>query len=300
MYNKLSPIYVIFAAVLWGVDGIVLTPQLYTLPVALVVFINSLFVTVLFVPIAIKNRFIIKNLTIRDLIPFILVAVFGGALGTMTITKALFYVNYVNLSIVMLIQKLQPLFAILLAAIILKERLPGRFFIWAGIALVGTYLMTFGLKTPVLETGDKTLLAALFAFIAAISFGSSTVFSKKALKNTGFEVGTYLRFALTTLLLLPIIFINGSFIETSNITNHQLMIFALIAITTGAPAIFLYYYGLKKISASVSTICELAFPLTAVILEYFLRDNILNAVQFAGVILLISSIYKVTKLNLKT
>ena len=34
-------------------------------------------------------------------------------------------------------------------------------------------------------------------------------------------------------------------------------------------AIFFYYYGIKQISASVSTICELAFPLTAVHLSIF-------------------------------
>ena len=59
-------------------------------------------------------------------------------------------------------------------------------------------------------------------------------------------------------------------------------------------AIFLYYYGLKKISASVAAICELAFPLTAVLLEYFIRGNILGPIQWVGVAILLFSILKVS------
>lgn len=53
---------------------------------------------------------------------FFLVALFGGSLGTLSIVKALFLVNFHHLTVVTLLQKLQPVFAIILARIILKER----------------------------------------------------------------------------------------------------------------------------------------------------------------------------------
>ncbi len=127
--NKLAPIFIIFAAMLWGVDGIILRPKLYTLPVGLVVFIESSIVAIYLSPILFRNISVIKSLEIKDWIAFVGVGLFGGAIGIMCITKALFYVNFVNLSVVILIQKLQPLFALSLAAIILKERLPGKFFL---------------------------------------------------------------------------------------------------------------------------------------------------------------------------
>jgi len=214
----------------------------------------------------------------------------------MAITKALFYVNYVNLSIVILIQKLQPVFALILAGILLKEKLSKKFFIWAGFAIIGAYFMTFGLNLPELKAGDKTVLAAIFALIAAISFSSSTVLSKRALKNVGFELGTYLRFTFSTIVMLIIVLTSGTITEISEISSHQLFIFLLIAFTTGGTAIFLYYYGLKRITASVAAVCELAFPLTAVIFEYFLRGNIMGPVQWIGAFLLLFSIVRVTKL----
>ncbi len=292
--NRLAPFAIILAAILWGVDGIVLRPSLYTLPVALVVFIESTIVTVYLSPLFIKKFSSLKRIKLNDWLAFLGVALFGGALGIMGITKALFYVNYVNLSIVILIQKLQPVFALSLAALILKERLPGKFFIWATLAIIGAYIMTFGTKLPVIDSNDKTLLAASYALLAAFSFGFSTVLSKRALKNVSFEFGTYLRYLISSVIML--VFVTGfsQFSAISQITSTQFLIFLLIAFTTGGPAIFLYYYGLKNVSASSSTILELAFPLTAIILEYFIHGKMLDLVQWIGVVILIFSITKVS------
>lgn len=292
--NRFAPLFVIVAASLWGVDGIVLRPALYSLPVTLVVFIESSIVAILLSPYFIKQFSYLKQLKQKDWIAFFLVALFGGAIGTMAITKALFYVNFVNLSVVILLQKLQPVFAITLAAIFLKEKLTKKFFLWASLAVIGAYFMTFGTKLPDLSTGDKTAVAALFALIAAFSFSSSTVLSKRALRNVSFEMGTYLRFLFSSIIMLLLVISLGDINSISEITGGQVIIFLIIAFTTGGAAIFLYYYGLKRISASVATICELAFPLTAVILEYFLRGNILDPVQWIGATILLLSIVKVS------
>jgi drug/metabolite transporter (DMT)-like permease len=296
---RFAPLFVIVAAVLWAVDGIVLRPELFSLPVTLVVFTESVIVAILLTPILIKNLSVIKSLHTKDWLAFFGVALLGGAVGTMAITKALFYVNYVNLSIVILIQKLQPVFALILAWVFLKEKLSKEFFIWAIVAIVGAYFMTFGLRLPVIQPGDKTVLAALYALLAAASFGSSTVLSKRALRNVSFELGTYLRFAISALIMLVIIVSSGSIQNIPDISSRQVMIFLLIAFTTGGTAIFLYYYGLKQITASVATICELAFPLAAVALEYFLRGNILRPVQWVGTVVLFVGILQVTKIPSK-
>ncbi|WP_337867044.1 EamA family transporter [Ignavibacterium sp.] len=288
------------AATLWAVDGIVLRPYLYNLPVPLVVFIETTIVALILTPFFYKNFSSLRNIHYKDWIAFAGVAFFGGALGTMAITRALFFVNYVNLSIVIFIQKLQPVFAISLAAIILKEKLTKEFIVWASLAIIGAYIITFGFNLPLMNTGDKTAIAALFALIAAFSFGFSTVLSKRALRNIGFQLGTYLRFSITAIIMLVMVLITNDFNSFSKISTNQFVVFLIIAFSTGGPAIFLYYYGLKKISASVATICELAFPLSAVILEYFVYDKILSPVQWIGAIILLFSIIKVSGINISS
>ena len=290
----LAPLLVVIAASLWAVDGIVLRPSLYSLPVPLVVFVESAIVAILLSPFFIKRFSSLKQLKKKDWLAFFGVALLGGAIGTMAITKALFYVNFVNLSVVILLQKLQPVFAISLATIFLKEKLPKEFFLWAGLAIVGAYFMTFGTTLPNFSTGDKTTIAALFALLAAFSFSSSTVLSKRALRNVDYEMGTYLRFLFAMIIMLIIAASTGDILSLTEITTKQIIIFLIIAFTTGGAAIFLYYYGLKKISASVASICELAFPLTAVVLEYFVHGNILSPVQWIGAAILLISILKVS------
>ena len=298
--KRIAPLFVILGASLWGVDGIVLRPLLVSLPVPLVVFVESALVALLLTPIFFRKFRSLKNLQTGDWLAFLGVAILGGALGTMAITRALFYVNFVNLSIVILIQKLQPAFAIVLAHMFLKEKPSREFYIWAGVAVIGAYFLTFGANPPDIYTGDKTTLAAFFAIIAALSFAASTVLSKRALKNIDFRMGTYLRFGMTAIIMLMIAGSMGDLSAAGDITTSQGLIFLIIAFTSGGTAIFLYYYGLKEISASVATICELAFPLTAVLLEYILRGNFLGWFQLTGAAILILSITRVSILNAKT
>ena len=291
---RTAPLFVIIGASMWGVDGIVLRPALYGLPVPLVVFIESTIVALILSPYFIRKINAFKNLDYKDWLTFFFVALLGGAIGTMAITKALFFVNFVNLSVVILLQKLQPVFAVTLAALFLKERLSKKFFLWSGIAIAGAYVMTFSTGFPNFSTGDKTTLAALFSLLAAFSFGSSTVLSKRALRNVSFETGTYLRFLFSAFIMFVIVLSMGEIERFSDVSTTQVIVFIVIAFTTGGAAIFLYYYGLKRISASVAAICELAFPLTAVVLEYLIRGNILDPVQWVGALVLLFSIFKVS------
>jgi len=151
-FKKFAPLFVILGASLWGVDGIVLRPSLFALPVPLVVFVESAIVALLITPLFVRQFSSLKTLSRNDWLAFIGVAIFGGAIGTMAITKALFYVNFVNLSIVVLIQKLQPVFAIIFALLLLREKPPRSFYYWASLAISGAYFMTFGFNLPDFNT----------------------------------------------------------------------------------------------------------------------------------------------------
>ncbi|RLD71327.1 MAG: EamA/RhaT family transporter, partial [Bacteroidetes bacterium] len=111
------------SAIMWGFDGVVLTPRLSNLNVGWVVFILHA------IPFLLMNIFMFKqykNLNTfvkQDYLLFFLIALFGGAIGTIAIVKALFLVDFHQLSVVVLLQKLQPIFAIILAAILLKEKI---------------------------------------------------------------------------------------------------------------------------------------------------------------------------------
>jgi len=284
---------VVISAILWGVDGVVLTPRLFNLPVPFVVLLLHLLPFLLMSVFFYKEFKNLKSFTKTDYIGFGLIGLFGGALGTLAIVKALFLVNFQALTIVVLLQKLQPVFAIILARIILKEKLGKNFLPWAIGALVAGYFMTFGFKLPNF-TGENYLHASFYAVLAAFSFGSATVFGKFVLNKWSFRTALFYRYGFTTFIMSIIVIVTGV-ADFSAVTPTNWLIFIIITFTTGAFAIALYYYGLKYITAQVATMCELAFPISSAILDYLINKTILSPVQWIAAAVMLFTIYKVTK-----
>ncbi|MBQ3437591.1 MAG: DMT family transporter [Fusobacterium sp.] len=293
-----AALLVCLAASMWGFDGVVLTPRLFHLNVPFVVFILH------FIPFVGMSFTFGKNeigninkISKSDMFYFFCIALFGGSLGTLSIVKALFLVNFKHLTVVTLLQKLQPIFAIILARIILGERLKKDYLIWGFIALIGGYFLTFEFNLPEVSVGENLPKAAMYSILAAFSFGSATVFGKRILKNSSFRTALYLRYMLTSVIMLFITFFSGGFIALKTITANEWLIIFIIAATTGSGAIMLYYIGLRNITAKVATICELCFPLSSVIFDYIFNGHILSPIQIISAIVMIISILKITKLK---
>ena len=143
MYKYAPHLAVIFAALLWSVDAL-LRQSLYALPALLIVTIEHGVGTLIFIPFLKKYWNDIKGLLQSGWISILWISLFGGMGGTYFYTRALSYVGYIDLSIVVLLQKLQPVFAMSLAAIILKEKLSKKYILLAFLAIIGGYLVTFG------------------------------------------------------------------------------------------------------------------------------------------------------------
>jgi len=295
MNKILPPFAVIFAAILWSLDGL-LRQELYSIPSFLVITLEHAFGALLFFPLLIKAWPDIKFLGQRQWVSVFWISIVGGILGTFFYTKALSYINYIDLTVVVLLQKLQPIFAIALAAIILKEKLSQRFIGLAISALVGGYFVTFGISS-IYDWNDKTIIAALLALLAAFAWGSSTVLGKHVLKHLPFSIVTALRLSLTAIMAAIILFTTQGQIPEVSLSAAQWRNLIIIVFSTGAVALFIYYYGLNHLPASHATIYELAWPLSAVILDWAVRGQTLSPAQILGAILLFGSMTLLSREN---
>ncbi len=294
--RKLLPgaLAICLAASLWGLDGVVLTPRLYTLPVPFVVLLLHLVPFALMQPFLYGCYRVLLKLPRRDWITLGMVALSGGIVGTFSIVKALFLVEFNQLSVVVLLQKLQPVFAISLAALLLKEPISGRFAAWATTAIGGAYLLTFGASLPNFATGSGSVASAGWATLAAAAFGSATVFGKRLLSSLDFRQATFARYGCTVVLATAYLILSRQGFPFSSVTSIQWWIILIIGLTTGSGAIFLYYFGLSRVPATVSAICELCLPLSAILLDYLINGSVLGAWQWIGAVILILSILKVS------
>lgn len=289
-----------FAAVLWGFDGVVLTPRLMNLKTPFVVFILHA-LPFLFMNLMLWREYKrAKQFTNRDYLMFLAVALFGGALGTMSIVKALFLVNFNHLSVIVLLQKLQPIFAILLAGIFLKEKMNKASTLWVVIAIVSSYFLSFGFQLPHWQKNPDWTVAVLLSLLAAFSFGSSTVFSRDLLTRYPFKTVTFFRYGFTTLIMYFWIEILHLFPQISLVTPANWITFIIIFLTTGSTAIFIYYWGLEKVKAKISTICELFFPLSGILFDYLFNGSHLSLVQWGSVMVMYFAILKINRIESKS
>ena len=300
----LGSIFIIIAAMMWGIDGILLTPSYFTkfkfFDVNFIVFIAHAIPTIILSIFFSKQYKYLKTFTKSDYLFFILIALFGGTIGTLSIVKALELSNYTPYSIVILIQKTQPIFAILLAIFLLKEKPSKNFYVVAVIALIAIYFLTFEFKSPVLLK-QNNLLAVLYSLLAAFSFGSSTVFGKKVVYKFSFLTSTFYRFFFTT--IITMLFVIFSETTRNTITqytqNKNLIGLSLFIAIFGLLAILIYYNGLKYVKATIATFCELAFPITSVVTEAIIYKRFLSPIQLVAAIVLVAVILYLNLGNVK-
>ncbi len=302
MYNvymkkimKNGPLLIIIAASLWALDGVV-RRSLYVLPPIIIVFFEHLVGTIILAPFVIKD-FKTEKLTGKEWGAVGIIALFSSLLGTLWFTTALLMTNYISFSVVFLLQKLQPLFAVATARVVLKEKIKKTYILWAVVALTSAYFITFPKGVVNFNTGDKTILAALYALGAAIAWGSTTALSRYTLLKHNDKYITGLRFFITSILAFIAVFIFKQQSQLFVITPVQLGQFVFIALSTGMFALLLYYKGLKTTPVQVSTILELVFPFLAVFIDVVLYKTVISPVQIMGALVLLFAMYKITRLQ---
>ncbi|CAN5208740.1 hypothetical protein BH09PAT1_BH09PAT1_5950 [soil metagenome] len=290
-----GPLFVVIAALLWSFDGL-LRISLYTLPPAVIVFYEHFIGFIILLLFSFKWFNDLKKMTRREWIAISIVALFSGALGTILYTAALQNIHYTQYSVVVLLQQqLQPIWAIAAAAILLHEKITKRFVLYALLALVAAYFITFKDLQVNFTTGGGTIVAALLALGAGLMWGTSTAISKVVLNKVSFVTATALRFMLAPIFALFFVFSGNQVGALASLTFPQIETLLLITFSTGMVALLFYYYGLKRTPARVTTLCELVWPASAIFIDFFLYHKTLSITQIIGIVVLLFAIYKITK-----
>jgi drug/metabolite transporter (DMT)-like permease len=298
-YTLLGSLAIMLAALFWSIDGLFIRPQFYVLPADLVVFWEHLLGLVVLVPFIFISWPKIKSLSLKSWGSIVWVSVFGGAIGTIMITQAFFDAvgGQTTFATVVLMQKLQPIFALLLASLVLREKLPKKFYFWTVVAIVASFFMAFAKTGLNIFQIDWFHNAAVLAFLAAFAFGSSTVFGKRIANHLDYKAVAALRFALTAIIMLGLTLADGNFFKVNLISHTQWGLLVLIVCTSGAASMFIYYFGLRRVSASASTILELFWPFSALVMDYVFNHNYLSWGQALAAAVLLFAFYKVSALD---
>ncbi|MFB9329042.1 DMT family transporter [Paenibacillus aurantiacus] len=285
---------VVIGAALWGVDPLFRILLLDHLTSTQIVLLEHVILFVFAAPVLWSRRSELAGLRMTHVGALLFISWGGSAIATILFTKGL---ASGDLNAVLLLQKLQPLFAIVLARWLLKEHLPRMFGLLFVLALLGTYLLTFGFSIPRSGASDFIQIGSLFSIGAALLWGGSTVMGRYMLGKASYETVTSLRFmlALPLLLVLTMTQSHGWTLPAEGRDTALLVInLALSALLPGLFSMLLYYKGLSAIKASYATLAELSFPMVGVIINWVVFDQMISFPQMIGFMLIWTTLFAIS------
>lgn len=267
-------VLVSIAATMWGLDGLIRKPLAHSTTPTTIVFGEHVVLVALTLPLLVPALVALRRAGPRYLLAGIAIGAGASAIATILFTEALFHGDFIT---VVVLQKAQPLVAVVGAWLVLGEQPRPRFAWFLLPALAGIWLLA--LKHPLApHVHGLTPIAETLG--AAALWGLGTVFGRYLGRKLAFQHVTTVRFAfglIAAACALPIV-------GTSAWSNaHDSGFIALLAIVTGLLALGLYYYGLQRTPAMLAALGELAFPVTATLVGIYVFNDTLRWTQWLGV-----------------
>ncbi len=278
-----GPLLIAFASILWATDALVRFPAAGRLDPTFIVFVEHLLGTAALLPcVWLKRRRGLFALGWRAWIAAFIVGAGGSALATVFFTASFLYLNP---TVTILLQKLQPVLVVAIASATLGEK-PSRSFLgWAGVALAAAVVLS--VPDFNFHFGAARRYGLSYAAASVALWAVSTVAGKYLLRRASADVATFWRFAIGLGTLAAMLGLAGRAVPLFSLDGRNWLALSYLSLFPGVLAMFVYYAGLGRTSASVTTFVELIFPVAAVAINWVWLGEALNAVQLgAGAVLL--------------
>jgi DME family drug/metabolite transporter len=270
-------VLVAIAAALWGLDALIRAPLAHSTEVATIVFGEHLVLVLCTLPFVLGALAAVFKLGWRHVLAAVVIGAGSSAVATILFTQA--FVEGSDFVTPVVLQKIQPVVAILAAGVVLGERPRPRFALYLVPALAGAWLI--GVPHPLHPTVHG-LKPTLYALGAAVLWALGTVLGRYLARDMRFEHVTTLRFFFGLPAAAVALLVLGA---PAFASGHDMLWIAVLALVTGLVALGLYYYGLKSTPAVAATLAELAFPVSAILVGYFKFGQTLTGWQWVGVAL---------------
>jgi drug/metabolite transporter (DMT)-like permease len=282
--------YIMIACLTWALDTLIRYPLLAKGYSTLnIVLFEHLILVAITMPILWRHRSALRSLSALSMGSLFFIGGIGSAVGTLAFTQAF---HYLNPTVVILLQKLQPIVAILGAYWLLKESIQRYFLHWAVVIIGGSVLMmwsdiqSLNLNVHANSRSHDLLLGYGFTLLSIFSWGMATVcgryLSQQKVPSNAIMAGRFL-FGLMVLL-------GFSVSQPQLITlvpTIDLGAIVIMAILSGLVGMWFYYLGLKSVPAHLATLVEMTFPIFAALINWVFLGMSLNHYQMIGGAILI-------------
>ncbi len=301
--DRVSLLLIAIGAMLWASDVFFRTGLVrHGLSSSEIVFAEDALITLAFVPFSVRIWGSLRGHSSRTSLALLVIGVGPQALATVLFTQSItIALQSGAVSETYLLQQVQPLIAVALAWLVLKERRRAYFWPLAAAGLVAVYLVVFA-DAPLQPLSDLErgrLLAAVCALGAALLWASGTVLGRYALRDISFVTTAAMRFTVALPVLLVIMLVSNGPSALGAYHAADVPDLLGLAVLPGLGAILLYYRALRSTPASLATLAETAYPLTVTLLlalpapygfrQQLLVLQVLGTALFIGVIIALNA-----------
>jgi DME family drug/metabolite transporter len=275
-------VLVAVAAAMWGTDPMIRKTMSGSTTATTIVFGEHVILVALTLPFLLPSLRAVVRAGRRYVAAAVVVGAGASAVATILFTDAL--IGHQDYITPIVIQKIQPFVAVGAAVLLLGERPRPRFAWFFLPALAGFWLVN---QAQPFDPSAQGAIVIAEATGAAVLWALGTVLGRFLARELEFQQIVTLRFffgLIASALLLPIM---GS-PAYSNAQDSLLILY--LALVTGLLALTLYYVGLKRTPAILSSLAELTYPAVAVIAGIYAYEQHLRWTQWLGVAMILGAV----------
>ena len=275
-------VLIAIAAAMWGTDPIIRKTMSGTTSATTIVFGEHVILVALTLPFLLPALRAVFRAGGRYVAAAVVVGAGASALATILFTDAL--IGHSDFITPVVIQKVQPLVAVAAAAALLGERLRPGFWWFFLPALAGFWLVN---QPNPFDPSVQGAVVIAEATAAAVLWALGTVLGRYLSRELEFQHVLSLRFffgLIACAIALPVM---GA---PAYSNAHDSVLILYLALVTGLAAPTLYYYGLQRTPAVLSSLAELTYPAVAVVAGIYAYDAHLHWTQWLGVGLILGAV----------
>lgn len=190
--------------------------------------------------------------------------------------------QFTTVAVATLCYYMAPAFVILLAPIVLKEKLTPLNILCTLFALLGAVLIS-----GVLGGSGANLTGVFYGLLAAVLYASIMILNKKMKGLSGLEL-TFFQLTVATCVMLPYVLITENLVNLLW-TPQSMSLLLIVGIIHTGLVYQLFFSAMNQLPAQTSSLLSYIDPITAIFLSAWLLQEKLSPIQVMGTVLILGS-----------
>ena len=272
----------IFSMIIFGTIGIFV--RYIDLPSSVIALFRGLIGSLFLLIIIEVTKQKISWINVKKNIPVLLLSSFALGFNWIFLFQAYKHTTIANAT---LSYYFAPVFVIIMLPIVLKEKISIKKAVCISIAVIGMFLI-------VQNTGNSGaqynhLLGICYGIAAAI-FYATLMLTNKFIKNMNGLETTLLQLSLSTLMLIPYVFITGGF-NLFHVTGFSIVCIIILGVIHTGFGFYLFFNGMKELKCQSIAALSYIDPVTALFASFIVFGEDMTVLQIIGAILLLGSTF---------